>query len=206
MLSASFLDESRAQAHIETFEQELLPDRYGYDTFSGYIEAAKLELSKSPRSEMRLLHRLEHAQMWYDFMMADAEDISIEADLKPIKYGQKVSSIEASHYFSVFRMFPPATHSNGAERLAYLDSLYPYIDLEKREAVQIIFALALHGERRDMIEKYLKIAKDEELYIGHWKYAPLLLGEKKSAIEAFALIARDPQIGDIIEPIVHYTR
>jgi hypothetical protein len=201
IVSVSLLDELQGQMHLDDLESEILPDRFGYDGIAEYLENMKDSYSEEAHPDEVILSRLDHTSMWYEYITE--EDHSIECDLTPIKIDAELSSLEATYCFSIFRMLPPATNRNGPERLTYIMSLFPFLDLEKREAIQVIFALALNEGRRDILERYIAIATDEELYIGHWKYAPLFLGDSDSQMEAISLLANDINIASIPEPIMY---
>jgi hypothetical protein len=145
--------------------------------------------------------------LWGGFIQSEEGLVDAIVPLKPLTPGLSLSSLKAAYFFSTIRMLSPVKAGIDLEqRLLYIESLYPYLDEEKREAVQMMLDIAL--VRRDIprIEQYILLAKEDEIYIAHWQYIPALLrsGENFSDILSQMLKTYGPK--NIPEVILQFLR
>lgn len=100
----------------------MLPDRYDFNTIGAFIDALERDnRGRNPRSH------LTHARFLYSRLQE--EKITFEAfSLAPIPSDMRLTRVQASQYFSIFRSLPyPKSEAEKIERIAYLESLYPFM-------------------------------------------------------------------------------
>lgn len=190
-ISLTYLDTDTQE---DLYERALgvIGESFGCEDFTEYMEAMRWELPES-------WEHLTHAEMIHSVLTDKTSEV--EADLIPLSALEKPSSHKTSMMFTALRIMD-VWEWDRVRWLRAIMSLYPFLDIDKKHALESILSWSFYLGLGDEIRRFLALGQADGLPTGYWKYAHLLLWDEQEQKEWIESIVRDPFLHIIPESFI----
>ncbi len=179
----------------EFFEEGLdaISDFGDYKDFEWFIEKMKGDIPEA-------VPHLQHVQMIL-YTLWDNSGEPTNQQVPTFSLDTKFTALEARIQLTHLRSIE-VQEWDREKWTRSLMFLYPFLDIDKKHALDAICSWTFHLGLRLELERFIALGESDGFPSGYWQYAPLLLGNLQEQQEWIDAISKDPFLHVIPEPII----